>query len=296
MWTSKLGAKFPKAEIEALDTEHHRLLQRLRKEPCNAKCFECAEDSVAWASVNLGVFLCVRCADVHRALGTHLTKVKGCTGTYLWGPDEIARMQEVGNAVAAQLYCGGGAPTPAPSATKEERVELCRKKYELRLWAGPPAAATTAAVRARPVTTAVSPVRAVASRISAAPAPPVARPAADLDFEAMFAEFANSPVSGNSQPSSGPASLLPSSGPAAQLAGASNPEGQVPLANSGGAAATGAAATDDLDKFLSLCLGEGAVPAPAVAAAVVSSACLVTAASATQRVETTDLWADFGEW
>jgi hypothetical protein len=51
-------------------------------------------------------------------MGTHVSKVKGCTGTYLWGPDEIAQMQELGNREALRLY--GSAPVPAPDASKDE--------------------------------------------------------------------------------------------------------------------------------------------------------------------------------
>lgn len=29
-----------------------------------------------WASWNLGVFLCIRCAGIHRKLGTHISRVK----------------------------------------------------------------------------------------------------------------------------------------------------------------------------------------------------------------------------
>merc|ERR1712187_816069 len=70
--------------------------------------------------------------------GTHISKVKGCSGTYLWGPDELARMRELGNAAAAARYGGAvvaGAPMPEASASKEMRVELCRKKYEELRWA-----------------------------------------------------------------------------------------------------------------------------------------------------------------
>jgi len=125
MWRSKLGSTFPRAEIERLDAEHHRILKKLRSQPGNDKCAECGTKENTWCSVNLGVFLCVQCADVHRALGTHISKVKGCGGTYLWGPDEIAQMQSLGNGAwgshGAQINSSMG---------KEEQLRICRKKYE----------------------------------------------------------------------------------------------------------------------------------------------------------------------
>lgn len=136
VWRSKLGGEFPRELIERLDAEHHRLLRELRKKPENARCAECGAGDTAWASVSLGVFVCVRCADVHRALGTHISKMKGCGGTYLWGPDEIEQMQEVGNARARELYCGAGnVPQLSAAASKEELMDFCLKKYQHRLWA-----------------------------------------------------------------------------------------------------------------------------------------------------------------
>ena len=59
---------------------------------------------LSWAVVNLGIFVCVRCASLHRGVGTHVSKVKGLSGTYLWGPDEVERMKAIGNAKAAEVY------------------------------------------------------------------------------------------------------------------------------------------------------------------------------------------------
>lgn len=136
VWRSKLGAEFPRELIERLDSDHHATLGQLRREPANAACAECLTGDTNWASVNLGVFLCVRCADVHRSLGTHISKVKGCGGTYLWGPDEVSQMQAIGNARAAECYCGGGdVPKMSIDSSKEELVDFCLKKYAHRLWA-----------------------------------------------------------------------------------------------------------------------------------------------------------------
>lgn len=32
-----------------------------------------------WASYSLGVFLCIRCAGIHRKMGTHISKIKSIT-------------------------------------------------------------------------------------------------------------------------------------------------------------------------------------------------------------------------
>lgn len=129
-WTSKLGVKYSKSDIEGKDREHHRQLEQLRKEPENSCCAECGATGTCWASVNLGVFICFTCADIHRGIGTHISKVKGCTGTYLWGPDEIERMQKIGNRRAKVRYGGGLCPQ---GASTEERKAHCARKYEGKL-------------------------------------------------------------------------------------------------------------------------------------------------------------------
>ena len=47
----------------------------LQKED-NKYCVECVGKNPKWASWNLGVFLCTRCAEIHRKLGVHISKVK----------------------------------------------------------------------------------------------------------------------------------------------------------------------------------------------------------------------------
>ena len=42
-----------------------------------------------WASWNLGVFLCIRCAGIHRNLGVHVSRVKS-VNLDSWTPEQIA--------------------------------------------------------------------------------------------------------------------------------------------------------------------------------------------------------------
>lgn len=66
-----------------------------------------------WASYNIGIFLCTRCAGVHRSIGSHVSKVKHLK-LDKWEDSQLERMIEVGNKQARLKY--------------EERVPLCYRK------------------------------------------------------------------------------------------------------------------------------------------------------------------------
>eukprot|EP00602_Paraphysomonas_sp_CaronLab_P001824 CAMPEP_0185017434 /NCGR_PEP_ID=MMETSP1103-20130426/392_1 /TAXON_ID=36769 /ORGANISM="Paraphysomonas bandaiensis, Strain Caron Lab Isolate" /LENGTH=189 /DNA_ID=CAMNT_0027546851 /DNA_START=51 /DNA_END=620 /DNA_ORIENTATION=+ len=130
MWKSKLGHEYKKSYIEQNERTFKAELNKLRKLPENRLCADCASEGTVWASVNLGVFLCLRCGALHRGLGTHISVPKGCTGTYLWGPDELEQMRLKGNAKARDLY-GGDNNRPSAEASDEVWREFIRDKYEL---------------------------------------------------------------------------------------------------------------------------------------------------------------------
>eukprot|EP00994_Dinema_validum_P002434 NODE_1537_length_915_cov_134.662818_g1194_i0.p1 GENE.NODE_1537_length_915_cov_134.662818_g1194_i0~~NODE_1537_length_915_cov_134.662818_g1194_i0.p1 ORF type:complete len:247 (+),score=77.51 NODE_1537_length_915_cov_134.662818_g1194_i0:58-741(+) len=132
-WQSKLGHSYPKAEIDRLDKTFHEKLNKIRTSSANRKCADCLAEGTVWAIVNHGTFVCLHCASLHRSLGTHISKPKGCTGTYLWGPDEMQRMEDMGNA-RAQLVYGGAATRPAQSASDETWKQWLCDRYEHRKW------------------------------------------------------------------------------------------------------------------------------------------------------------------
>lgn len=49
-----------------------------------------------WASWNIGVFLCIRCAGIHRNLGVHISKVKS-VNLDSWTPEQVVSLQQMGN-------------------------------------------------------------------------------------------------------------------------------------------------------------------------------------------------------
>ncbi|KAH7337549.1 hypothetical protein B0J17DRAFT_573079 [Rhizoctonia solani] len=55
---------------------HQRILQDLLQQPGNDVCADCKSRAPRWSSWNLGIFICVQCASIHRKIGTHITKVK----------------------------------------------------------------------------------------------------------------------------------------------------------------------------------------------------------------------------
>lgn len=47
----------------------------LREIPGNDKCAECGVSEPNWASLNLGILICIECSGIHRNLGVHISKV-----------------------------------------------------------------------------------------------------------------------------------------------------------------------------------------------------------------------------
>lgn len=69
----------PKPKVDPKKVEADRLLgflQELLREEENKYCADCEAKQPRWASWNLGVFLCIRCAGLHRNLGVHISKVR----------------------------------------------------------------------------------------------------------------------------------------------------------------------------------------------------------------------------
>jgi hypothetical protein len=64
-------------------------------------CFWFSE--IEYASYNIGVYLCKKCANVHSHLGSHVSKVKHLTLDH-WEDSQIERLKQVGNNTAKYKY------------------------------------------------------------------------------------------------------------------------------------------------------------------------------------------------
>ncbi|OAX79168.1 hypothetical protein ACJ72_06514 [Emergomyces africanus] len=115
---------------------NERALQELIKSvPGNDRCVDCQSRNPGWASWNLGVFLCVRCATLHRKLGTHISKVKSLSMDS-WSSDQVDNMKRNGNAAVNKIYNPRNVKPPIPIDVDEvdsAMERFIRQKYELKV-------------------------------------------------------------------------------------------------------------------------------------------------------------------
>uniref|UniRef100_A0A8C1EK15 Arf-GAP with coiled-coil, ANK repeat and PH domain-containing protein n=1 Tax=Cyprinus carpio carpio TaxID=630221 RepID=A0A8C1EK15_CYPCA len=81
------------------------ILQRILCLPGNQQCCDCGQAEPRWASINLGVLLCIECSGIHRSLGVHCSKVRSLT-LDSWEPELLKLMCELGNSIINHIYEG----------------------------------------------------------------------------------------------------------------------------------------------------------------------------------------------
>ncbi|XP_023653902.1 arf-GAP with coiled-coil, ANK repeat and PH domain-containing protein 2-like isoform X1 [Paramormyrops kingsleyae] len=107
-------------------------LQRVLAIPGNGICCDCGQADPCWASINLGITLCIECSGIHRSLGVHFSKVRSLT-LDSWEPELLKLMCELGNRVVNQIYEAHrehlGARKPQPGDPRQEIEAYIRAKY-----------------------------------------------------------------------------------------------------------------------------------------------------------------------
>ncbi|CAL1709560.1 unnamed protein product [Somion occarium] len=154
--------------------------------PGNDVCADCKAKTPRWASYNLGIFICMTCASIHRKIGTHVTKVKSLTMDS-WTKEQVEHMKEMGNIKSNAIYNPNELRHPPPpnmidSERDSDLEKYIRSKYEYKSFFD----------RSALVASKLGPSRSVSNRLST--------------FSAAHSET-KAPESLSSQPSARPSSI-----------------------------------------------------------------------------------------
>ncbi|KPM11701.1 stromal membrane-associated protein 2-like protein [Sarcoptes scabiei] len=95
--------KLERDKQKLIQDKCQQILQELLRDEDNKYCVDCDSKGPRWASWNLGIFLCIRCAGIHRNLGVHITKVKS-VNLDSWTPEQVGSIQNMGNSKARAVY------------------------------------------------------------------------------------------------------------------------------------------------------------------------------------------------
>uniref|UniRef100_A0A336N3H6 CSON005769 protein n=1 Tax=Culicoides sonorensis TaxID=179676 RepID=A0A336N3H6_CULSO len=107
-----------------------RLLKLLQLDE-NKECQDCMAKSPRWVSWNIGVFLCIRCAGIHRNLGVHISRVKS-VNLDTWTPEQIAQLETMGNSMGRAVYEANVPDNFRRPQTDSALESFIRAKYETK--------------------------------------------------------------------------------------------------------------------------------------------------------------------
>ncbi|KAK6752787.1 hypothetical protein RB195_003909 [Necator americanus] len=121
-----------KAEQERLQN----ILLDMLKEDENKYCADCQAKTPRWAAWNLGVFICIRCAGIHRNLGVHISKVRS-VNLDSWTAEQVQSMRVMGNEKARKAYEHSLPDHFRRSMADHQMEQFIRAKYEQKRYMMP---------------------------------------------------------------------------------------------------------------------------------------------------------------
>lgn len=120
-----------KGKLRLNSTVEAASIQSIRNRvPGNGVCADCDDPNPDWASLNLGMLLCIECSGIHRNLGSHISKVRSLTLDE-WPAGHLSVMLSVGNRLANSIWeCDTkGRRKPGPGSPRDEKEKWAFSKY-----------------------------------------------------------------------------------------------------------------------------------------------------------------------
>lgn len=140
IFRSLQGNESTKSKQQPNSTTDSELMQTVKtKVPGNGYCADCGAPSPDWASLNLGILMCIECSGVHRNLGSHISKVRSI-GLDEWAPGHLSVMQTIGNELANSVWeavVPVNRERPTANAAREVKEAWIRSKYESKEFVAP---------------------------------------------------------------------------------------------------------------------------------------------------------------
>ena len=85
------------------DKKQKQIINKLLKKPENKLCADCKNSPPSWASINLGVLICIKCSGVHRELGAHISKIKS-VNLDIWTSDILEKFKKIDNKISNDYW------------------------------------------------------------------------------------------------------------------------------------------------------------------------------------------------
>ena len=114
------------------------IINKLLKKPENKFCADCKTSPPSWASMNLGVFVCIKCSGCHRELGAHISKIKSIN-LDTWPIDALENFKKINNEIAKKYweYNLKNFNFEIIKNDRTKRMEFIKNKYEYKKWVNP---------------------------------------------------------------------------------------------------------------------------------------------------------------